>query len=158
MRRAVSVSFVWALLTSHVAADERLAMASASDEIALARVAEELGDPELLARLSGAGPRAERLVAIRASLHARAPEALVPALASIACGRDPALAPEAAFVLLRLVELLHPSDLALREVLKSDLGKAREALACAGSEPRPRADIGLALAHLAAALDRLVRE
>lgn len=58
MQRAVSISFMVALLASPVSADDRLATANPNEEIALARVAEELGDSELVARLAGTGPRA----------------------------------------------------------------------------------------------------
>lgn len=126
---------------------------SAQGELALARLAEELGDAALAARLGNPAGIAEKLRAVRASPHARAPEGLLVPLAALACGRDPQLAPEAAFALLRIAEQLRPSELATRETLLRDLGRAREALACAQASPAPRADIAQQLA-LAAALLR----
>lgn len=125
-------------------------------EIGLARVAEELGDAELSARLGPASARLASLVAVRASPYARAPERQIAALAAHACGRDPLLAPEAAFALREIAERLRPSELAARESLRSDLEAARAALACV-DRPPPRADIAQALAELAAALERLLR-
>lgn len=134
-----------------------LGQGDALDEIGLARVADEAGDAALAAELGDPRRRARALVAARASLYARAPEALVPALAALACGRDPALAPEAGEALARIAGRLHASELSAREVLLDDLRAARRALACADAAPRPRADIVAQLAQLALALDALLR-
>ncbi len=127
------------------------------EEIGLARLAEEAGDAHLAAHLADPNARQAALIATRASPYAHAPEALVPALAELACGRDPVLAPEAAHALHVVAERLAPVELAAREVLKSDLARARSALACAERDPSTRPDVALSLAELAAALDALVR-
>ena len=116
----------------------------ACDALALARLAEQEGHALLLARL-GTGDRARALVGVRASAFAEAPELLVPALARLACGRDAVLATEAAHVIVALAARLQPSELAAREVLVSDLARARVALACARAVPVPRADIAASL-------------
>ena len=124
-------------------------------ELGLARTAEELGDAALAARLLGPGSSVDKLLAVRASRYARAPEALLVPLAGLACGRDPQLAPEASFALLRIAEQLRPSELAVRESLRSDLQRAREALACAEAVPAPRADLVQQLTLAAALLGAL---
>ena len=123
----------------------------ACDALALARLAEEEGHAQLLARLT-ASDREQALIGVRASAFAQAPELLVPALARLACGRDSVLAPEAAHVLRQLPARLQPSDLSAREVLVADLAAAREALACARMAPVPRSDIVASLQLLEAAL------
>jgi hypothetical protein len=123
----------------------------------LARAAAREGDPALRARLKPGAPRYEALLAVRASEHARAPELLIPALASLACGRDPTLAPEAAFVLRKLAGQLTVSQLAERETLRSDLQRAREALACRERTPRARPDIVSSLHNLSAQLELLLK-
>jgi hypothetical protein len=156
--------------TSLRAGDEHgLAAVDCVSEIGLARIAEELGDGALAARLSAAAERAperaseltfdsyQTLLAVRASVHAQQPEALVPALATLACGRDPLLAPEAAFALSRIGERLQPSELAARESLNSDLRRAHDALECARRPPLPRADIAHVLAQVAASLAPMLR-
>lgn len=146
---------MWAGSTS--ARADPFAQGDPTDEIGLARVAEEAGDHALKAHLANVQARLRALIAIRASRYAHAPEALVPGLAQLACGRDPVLAPEAAQALLAIAERLGPADLAAREVLRSELESARQALACAERERSTRPDIVLAFAELAATLDALLR-
>ena len=154
----------------HAAArGDALATARALDELDLARVAEDAGDARLLAALRASlapgatvpfdAPEDRQVAALaaRAAAHARAPEALIVPLAKLACGRDPALAPEAAHALLLLADLLSPSQLVAREVLAQDLEQARRALDCVAQRPLPRADITIALAQLGAKLDSLLR-
>jgi len=126
-------------------------------ELGLARIAEEAGDAQLAAQLARTDARQTTLVAVRASPHAQAPEALVPRLAALACGRDAALAPEAGYALARIGERLVGSELAAREALHEELVAAQKALACAEQVPAPRADIVHQLAQLGAALDVLLR-
>ena len=139
------------LLTVKVAAED-VVSADVVSEIGVARTAEELGDSALLARLGGDQKVRDQLIATRASVHARAPEVLIPALAPLACGRHPVLAPEAAFAIFRIAEHLRPSELAARETLKSDLRGARDALECARRAPLPRADIVYLLGRASALL------
>jgi hypothetical protein len=131
--------------------------ARAVDELDLARAAEDAGDARLLAALVDPAFREAAALAARAAPHARAPEALIPALAKLACGRDPTLAPEAGHALWQLAQVLSPSQLAAGEVLRHDLEQARQALACGEQAPAPRADIAIQLALLRATLDALLR-
>ncbi len=117
----------------------------ACDALSLARAADVAGD-HALADAMHAG-RYEAVVAIRASPYAQVPELLIPALAALACGRDPTLAPEAAASLRALTGRLVPSELAAREALRGDLDRARASLHC---ERPPRPDIAAALEELAA--------
>ena len=139
------------LLTVSAAAQD-LESADLVSAIGIARTAEELGDSILLARLGGDQKVRDQLIATRASVHARAPEVLIPALAPLACGRHPVLAPEAAFAIFQIADRLRPSELAARETLKSDLRRARDALECARRPPLPRADIVYLLARASALL------
>jgi hypothetical protein len=142
-------ALVTALVAAHALAGDDFTRTDARDELALARAASAAGDAALAAHLQG--DRYEALLAIRAIEHARAPEQLIPALAQLACGRDPTLAPEAAATLQKLAVRLTPSELAAREALNSELDRARASLRCAG--PRPLPEIAHALLQLAAALN-----
>lgn len=154
---AIASLFVAVSLTSaHAATPDPLA-GDPLDPIALARMAEEVGDARLGAELSRGTERARVLSAARASAYAAAPEALVAPLATLACGRDPVLAPEAAYVLGALPARFSGPDFDVREVLRADLRQAREALRCVERTPPPRADIAAQLALLAATLDALLR-
>lgn len=124
------------------------------DPLAHARIAEEAGDTMLRAQLGAADDRELTLIAVRASAYAAAPERLIPALAALACGRDPTLAPEAALTLRLIGARLRRSELAAREVLSDDLRAGQRALACAERTPAPRADLAAELAQLADALGR----
>lgn len=125
-------------------------------DIGLARLADEAGDSALAAALASNQPEVPRertLLAIRATPHAAAPEQLVPALVTVACGRDPNLAPEAAAALGRIGERLRPSELAAREVLIADLRSALTALTTARGEAKAlRPDIAQRIDSLAANL------
>lgn len=155
-RAALALSVALVLAGSlHQASAE--GVGPAVDELDLARHADELGDARLRAALEDPSARPAAAWAARSAALARAPEALIPALARLACGRDPALAPEASHALRRIAERLTVSELAAREVLQTDLRDARHALACVAREPLPRADIVFELAQLGAALDALLR-
>ncbi|MDB4985661.1 MAG: hypothetical protein JWN04_839 [Myxococcaceae bacterium] len=138
-------------------ANDPFADADAIDELGVARVAEEAGDVTLRAYLLEPVPRQRALIAVRASVHARAPEALLEPLAKLACGRDPALAPEAARASYEIASRLAVDELSAREVLRGDLGAARTALQCVEEKPPPRADIVALLTQVRAALDVLLR-
>jgi hypothetical protein len=139
-------------------ATDPLLSASLSDDLGLARLAEEAGDAWLLAHLVAPTARAEVLAAVLASPFARAPEGLLAPLATLACGRDPALAPAAARALFDATSRLSPAALSAREVLQADLRSARQALHCSETEPLPRADIRAFLAQAGSALDMLLRQ
>ncbi|MFM2420071.1 MAG: hypothetical protein RL385_4794 [Pseudomonadota bacterium] len=127
-------------------------------ELGVARVADDAGDQALQGALGGSSGRHTTLVAVRAAAYAHAPEQLWPLLVTLACGRDPVLAPEAALSLRRGVLRTGASDLARREVLLSDLRAVRSKLGCAEGTPRLRQDIALALHELSAHVDRLLTE
>jgi len=157
LRKLLALLALCAVLPASSRGDGPPAQPSATDELDLARAAEEGGDARLVAALREPLVRQTAAWAARSAPHARAPEALIAPLARLACGRDPALAPEAAMALVRLSARLTPSELGAREVLQSDLRAAREALACVELKPLPRADVVVALAQLAATLDGLLR-
>jgi hypothetical protein len=140
MRRPNSVFGVGLLLLAlPLRADggDPLAHADVVSTLGLARLADEVGDAQLLAWLKTPSRRDLTLVAVRATPFAAAPERLVPALAPHLCGRDPVLAPESALALAQIAERLTPSNLAAREALIADLKEARAALGCAKSDGAP---------------------
>lgn len=155
--RARLLSFVLLALPELASAEPNLAHADPLSEIGLARYAEELGDAGIAGRLAAQPPGRDTLLAIRASPHGSAPEALVPALATLACGRHPVFAPEAAYALRRIGARLRPSELAARESLRSDLQRAHDALGCADRSPLPRPDIAQLLAEATALFAALLR-
>jgi hypothetical protein len=113
------------------------------DAIGLSRAADAFGDARLEQALA-AENRESALVALRAASFSQAPERLIPKLVTQACGRDPALAPEAALTLYTLAERMTAESFATREVLLSDLKAALQSLekGCA-QEPRP--DVAVAI-------------
>lgn len=125
-------------------------------ELGVARIADENGDATLRVALGGELGRAAQLLAVRASPYAYAPETLWGALVELACGRDPALAPEAAAALTASESRLAPSQLAEREVLVADLRALAPALACPTDTAAPRADIALAIARFRARVEGLL--
>jgi hypothetical protein len=146
-RSAIALGALLTAIATPARAGDAFARTDPLDELSLARAAEAAGDAALIAAMQVG--RYEALVAIRASVHAHVPEQLIAALAAHACGRDPTLAPEAAYALGRLAERLTPSELAQREALQSDLARARASLRC----DRPaRADIAATLREVATAL------
>jgi hypothetical protein len=120
------------------------------DAIGLARAADALGDAEL-ERALGQSDREAALVAARSALFSEAPERLVPKLVTLACGRDPALAPEAAITLYALAERTTAESFATREVLLSDVKQAIQSLET-GCSQDPRPDIAIAIETLRAQL------
>ncbi len=138
--------------------------ADAIHDIGLSRLADEAGDAALLSALSGEGgpekqarPSRERtLLAIRAAPYAAAPELLVPSLVTLATGRDPDLAPEAAHALVAIAQRLRPSELSSREVLRADLARVLQAVVDTRGQARAvRGDVALALGALEASLRAL---
>lgn len=149
MKRVLFTASLLMASLAHADALDGLRNEDAIDEISAARAADETGDLALARVLAGEGERETKLVAVRASSHASAPETLVPALVDLALSRDPSLAPEAAWALLELFERLTVRDLAAREVLTADVQKACAAFARVDDAKKPRADIALALATAA---------
>ena len=161
VHRAVRVGALFGLLTAssfavRAATADPFQDANVVDEIGLARLAEEAGDAALSSLLRAPTPRQRALMAVRASPHARVPEALLAPLVQLACARDPALAPEAAHAAYQIASTLSASELGAHEALHADLRGALSAFACADAEPKPRADIAALLSQAASALKRLV--
>lgn len=142
-------------LTAFARADglEPLRREDVIDRLALAQIAAEAGDAALLAALAKPERRGQAVVALRAAVHADAPELFVPALVELARSRDPALSVEAAYSLLSVFERLTAQELAQREVLLSDVRTACAAFDKESDMPPPRADIALMVAQ---AKDRCV--
>jgi hypothetical protein len=124
-----------------------------SDPLELARLVFRIGDDAVIESLSE-GTRADaRLLAVRAAPQLEGPERAIEALAAIAGGRDPDLAPAAAQSLLVIAHALDPQALDAREVMREELTPARVALSHVEADETARADIRRAAAIAIAALD-----
>jgi hypothetical protein len=146
------------LLASGAAAQapaDPLAAVADADPAELARVAERIGDREVLDRLGAGRPAVVRLAAIRTTPWLRAPEAALPSLARIAGGRDSILAPAAALYAMRIATSLDTDAVAAREVLPSDLDGARTDLEALAADSTARPDLRRAAALAADALRAL---
>ena len=135
---------------------------TAIHDIGLARLADEAGDSVLCGELwpesAGCSPRTH---AFWRPGHAPrgGSRTAVPALVTVACGRDPNLAPEAAAALGRIGERLRPSELAAREVLNVDLRGALSALTTARGQAKAlRSDIAQRIDSLVADLKAVLGE
>jgi len=162
MRVPPAIAFCVSWLAAQVpfasaSSEDPFASADVVSEIGVARLAEDAGDAALLAKLTALDRREHTLIAARASSYARAPELLVPALAKLACGRDPDLASQAANTLRRLADRRWTSELSEREALRSDLVAARQSLSCVEKAALLRADIPLLVAQLSSQLDAQTR-
>lgn len=123
-----------------------------TDPLELARVVDRIGDAAILARLAPETPIAVRALAVAATSRMHAPEdALVP-LAQIATGRDPDLAPRAAFALLTISRSLDARSLDARERTRSDFTPARTTLTALAADETARTDLRRAAQLVAAAL------
>lgn len=117
------------------------------DAIGLGRAADALGDAQLDRALELGQGREAALVAVRAALFSQAPERMIPKIVTLACGRDPVLAPEAALTLYTLAERVTSESFAAREVLLSDVKQAIQSLE-AGCSQEPRPDVLVAIETL----------
>lgn len=128
---------------------------ASGDPLELGRFVEKHGDRYVLLRLHADYPADTRLAAVRAAPWLDAPErALVP-LAHIAAGRDPELAPAAAWSAYRIATSLTPIALQQREVLWSNIAPARPLLLHLAADRTARADIRRVAAFAADALAHL---
>lgn len=128
---------------------------ASGDPLELGRFVEKHGDRYVLLRLRAEHPADTRLAAVRAAPWLDAPErALVP-LAHIAAGRDPELAPAAAWSAYRIATSLDPIALGDREVLWSDIAPARALLRHLAADATARPDIRRVAAFAADALAHL---
>jgi len=112
-----------------------------ADPMELSRVVQRLGDGEVLARMAAGQPAELRLAAIRATPWMQAPELALEDLAVAASGRDPDLAPAAAWAFWQICRSLTAADLVRRE---ADLGAVRRGarqLQRLARDPTVRADI-----------------
>lgn len=124
-----------------------------SDPLELARLVSRMGDESVLPRLSDESPVDVKLIAIRAAPHLEGPERALEALASIAQGRDPDLAPAAAHSLLVIIHALDPQALDAREVMRDELTPAWAALSHLEADETARGDIRRVASIAMAALD-----
>lgn len=142
----------WLVCTASLASAEpkgadALRAAAYSDELSLVRLATRAGDDAVLAALRAAGDPILQLAAIRAAPHiVDREEALLP-LAEIAAGRDPELAPLAAWKVLYIAQELVRERLSVREIVPSALGPVRAVLKALEADATARADIRLYAAH-----------
>lgn len=155
MRQAIFVALLWIGAARAQDVDPLLAAGSA-DPVVLGRVLDRIGDDAVLARLAGeATPSHVRLAAIHAAPAMRGPERALEALAVIAIGRDPDLAPAAARSLLAIAIALDPRALDAREVMPSELTPARARIDRLAADASARPDIRRAAAIAAEILGHL---
>ena len=147
MRRWLAVLivlFVAAFASAQTPAIDPLLAAHATDPLELARVVDRIGDAAILSRLAPETPIAVRAVAVVATTRMHAPEDALLALATIAAGRDPDLAPRAAQSLLTIARSLDAQSLDARERDRNDFAPARTTLNALAGDETARADIRLA--------------
>ncbi len=157
MRRLV-LTMLFALVTSVGSAQpgpDPLLRVSSTDPLELALVVDRLGDTAVVERLTDGTPLAVRAIAVLAAPEMRAPEDALTALAEIARGRDPDLAPRAALSALTIARALDPRTLDARECDRAGLGAARAALEAIVQDESARADVRRAAQLAAAALAEL---
>jgi hypothetical protein len=117
--------------------------AADSDELSLVRLAARAGDDAVLAALRAVEDPALQLAAIRAAPHIVDREQALLPLAEIAAGRDPELAPLAAWKALSITQELVRERAGVREIVAGDLGPARAVLVAVQGDATARADIRL---------------
>jgi hypothetical protein len=139
----IATGSVGSVAVSGGLAQERdpLLAAPGGDPLELARVVDRIGDRAVLDRLAADRPADVRLAALRAAPAMRAPESALGALAEIAGGRDPDLAPAAMLSVLTIARALDPLELDAREVLRADLAPARRAIGAIAADATARADL-----------------
>ncbi len=149
--RIVALAAVgWAVaMTGSAQAPDPL-LAVGADPSELARVAARLGDDAILERLGPERPLAVRLAAVRACPFLVGPEAALEALAELAAGRHPRLAPAAAASLLAIADATGAAELSRREASVPDA--ALEALDRLAADETARPDLRAVGAHVAAQL------
>jgi hypothetical protein len=122
---------------------DALRAAADYDELSLAQLAARTGDDVVLTALHAGDDPSLQLAAIRATPHiVDRDQALLP-LAEIAAGRDPELAPLAAWKVLRITQELVREHLEVHEIVPSSLAAARAALLAVQADGSARADIRL---------------
>jgi hypothetical protein len=145
--------FLHVALSGVALASMSVAMAAPLDE---AREAQRAGDGAVLATLAdAAASRVDELEAVRRARWLRMPELALEPLARLAAGRDPALAPEAAFVAHEIATSLDPLTLEAHEVALASLATARDALRALGRDGTARPDIRALASSAASHIDAL---
>lgn len=125
------------------------------DPMELARAVDRLGDDAVLARLAASQPRAARLAAVQAAPFLREPELALPALAELAAGRDPRLAPAAAASILAITRALDADALTRRESDPRALAPVRARLSALHADASARPDLRAAAAVAEAGLEAM---
>ncbi|MFW6050009.1 MAG: hypothetical protein ACODAU_02475 [Myxococcota bacterium] len=142
-----------------VRADEARApidpLTEVTDPLEVGLFVERHGDPYVLLRLRSAHPVDTRLAAVRSTPWLREPERALEELAGLAAGRDPHLAPAAAWAAHRIATDLDPSALERREVTRSELAPARRRLRRLAEDGTARRDLRRLAAFAEDALGRL---
>lgn len=119
--------------------------------VELARWVDREGDAAVLDALTSAD-RQTRMLALRAAPWMHGPEAALGALAGLARGRDPVLAPEAARAAMRIALALDRDGLARREAVLADLQAAAATLDALADDDTARPDLRAAARAAATAL------
>jgi hypothetical protein len=125
------------------------------DPLALGRAVQRHGDAIVLNGLDEDGPTDARLAAVHASPWLRAPETALAALADLAAGRDPHLAPAALDAAHAIAEGLDLADLGRREAAVTILAAPQERFAELAGDGTARADMRRMAAFTADALAQL---
>jgi hypothetical protein len=123
-----------------------------TDPLELARLVDRLGDQAVVTRLAEGTPIATRAMAVLAAPEMDAPEMALSALAELARGRDPDLAPRAALAALTIARALDPQAMDARECDRASLAPARAGLEALAHDESARADMRRAAELAAAAL------
>jgi hypothetical protein len=126
-----------------------------ADELSLAALAQKLGDERVLSALGDDKDALLRLAAVRATPYLIDKDAALLPLARIAAGRDPELAPPAAFRARRIAQALVLEGAGAHEVMPATLAPAREALLALAADTTARRDLRLHAEHAAHLLGTL---
>lgn len=140
IRLVLALALCWPASALAQAIDPLLAVHDA-DPLRLAQVVDRLGDDGVLERLGGAHPLAVRRLAVSGCRFLHAPERALPALAELAAGRDPDLAPAAMRAILAIVLELDRADLDAREHDGDELPRTRETLTALAEDDTARPDL-----------------
>lgn len=120
-----------------------------ADELDLAALSARIGDEPVLAALASRPEIALQLAALRAAPYLANPELALPALAEIAQGRDPDLAPAAARRAFQIAQMLELEDIAAREIEIEPLREAEQTLNQLSTSNIARVDVRLYAAEAA---------
>ncbi|MFW5924905.1 MAG: hypothetical protein ACOC9O_04355 [Myxococcota bacterium] len=128
---------------------------SNGDPLELGRFVERHGDRYVVARLGDGHPVDTRLAAVRATPWLDAPERVLDPLSGMAAGRDPHLAPAAAWAAYRITSDLDGIAASQREVMWPALASALRNLRRLADDGTARRDLRRVAAFAADALAQL---